>query len=431
MLGDVVLTQKREMEQRLADLFIPRDVSVPKGMERLVCVVLGPRRAGKSLYAMHRVASLGRFGYVNFDDERLARLEDFDPLLAAIQSVYRKPEHLLLDEVQNVRGWELLVNRLQRQGYRLTVTGSNAHLLSSELATHLTGRHLPIVLFPFSFSEYLKVRVTQPTEAEQREAFRSYAEVGGYPEPLVSRMPHKEYLTTLVRSTLYKDVVARHRVRAAQSLDDLFTHLMANCARPYSWNSLSLAFGGRSVHTLQSYVRYFEEAFLLFSVSRFSFKTREQSKAPRKLYCTDNGLVSSASFRFSADTGRLYENLVAIALRRLALAHRIECYYWQGERQEEVDFVVKQGRAVTALLQVCADASDPQVRRREIRSLIRAGAELKCTNRILLTESEEGEERVSWYGTRARIRVRPLWRWLQQQDLGLAEQTAEAFRTRR
>jgi predicted AAA+ superfamily ATPase len=206
---------------------------------------------------------------------------------------------------------------------------------------------------------------------------------------------------------------------------------MANCARPYSWNSLSLAFGGRSVHTLQSYVRYFEEAFLLFSVSRFSFKTREQSKAPRKLYCTDNGLVSSASFRFSADTGRLYENLVAIALRRLALAHRIECYYWQGERQEEVDFVVKQGRAVTALLQVCADASDPQVRRREIRSLIRAGAELKCTNRILLTESEEGEERVSWYGTRARIRVRPLWRWLQQQDLGLAEQTAEAFRTRR
>jgi len=132
------------------------------------------RRAGKSFFAMHAVEGLGRFGYLNFDDERLCELKDYDGLIAVVDSLYGKPKHLLLDEVQNLPKRELLVNRLQRQGFRLTITGSNAHLLSSELATHLTGRHVQIVLFPFSFAEYLHSLGQEPTEPERTEALRLY-----------------------------------------------------------------------------------------------------------------------------------------------------------------------------------------------------------------------------------------------------------------
>ena len=411
MLRDILLTQKRELEQRLLEPYVPRDVHVPPGMDDLVCVVLGPRRAGKSFFAMHREESRGAFGYVNFDDERLVRLDDFDSLIAAVQSVYGQPRHLLLDETQNVPSWELLVNRLQRQGFRLTVTGSNAHLLSSELATHLTGRHLPIVLFPFSFAEYLKVQGAELTGAEMAEACRKYAETGGFPEPVVKGMPYGDYLRTLVRSTLYKDVVVRHRIRSPQGLEDLSGYLMANAAQRFSWRTLAEVVGGRSVHTVRKYFDHMAEAFLFFSLPRFSFKVREQVKATRKAYCIDNGMISATAFQSSANVGRMYENLVAVALHKCELEGRLRIHYWQSPRQEEVDFVIQRDRRVVQLIQVCAEIGNPTVWARESRALLKAGDALGCQEMLILTDSEEGERDASWYGLKGRIRMMPIWRW--------------------
>ena len=416
MLHDVLLLQKRETERRFQEEYIDRTFDLRQVSHDLIKVILGPRRAGKSFFALRFVRDLGPFGYVNFDDERLVDIEDYDALIAAVDTLYEQPQHLLLDEVQNVPRWELLVNRLQRQGYDLTITGSNAHLLSSELATHLTGRHIPIVLFPFSFSEYLRSLTKDMTEAEKAEAFRTYVQNGGYPEPLVKDVDRHEYLTALFRSILYKDIVIRHRIRAPQSLEDLAGHLMSNVAGLYSYNALTKATRLRSVHTVEKYLNHLDEAFLLFSLRRFSFKTRVQSRSSRKIYCIDNGLITSASFRFSPDLGKLYENLVAISLRKKEMAGDIECFFWQGPQQEEVDFVVKQGTQVTALIQVCVELNRPKTRSREIRALLKASRELRCNNLLILTDSTEGEEKASWYGMRGTIHFVSLWRWLLREE---------------
>jgi predicted AAA+ superfamily ATPase len=412
MIRDVVLLQKREIEQRLQERYVERAFDLGRASHDLIKVVLGPRRAGKSFFAMHLVQSLGPFGYVNFDDERLSELKEYDAVITAIDELYNHPKHLLLDEVQNITRWELLVNRLQRQGYHLTVTGSNAHLLSSELATHLTGRHMPIILFPFSYSEYLRSLNREMTDQEKAEAFRNYVETGGFPEPLIKKIPHREYLTTLLRSILYKDILVRHRIRAPKGLEDIAAYLMANVAQRYSLNTLVKVTRLQSVHTVEKYLRHLEEAFLIFSLRRFSFKVREQARSNRKVYCTDNGFITSASFRFAGDLGKLYENIVAIELRKRELEGALECFYWQGAQQEEVDFVVKEGVRITHLIQVCFDLEDPKTKSRETRALLKASAELKCNGLLILTSSTEGEEEISWYGTKGKVRYVPLWKWL-------------------
>ena len=409
---DVLLLQQREIEGRLGERYVEREVPPERLSRDLINVITGPRRAGKSFFAMHAVREHGPFGYVNFDDERLCGLADYDELVVALDALCGEPRHLLLDEVQNLPKWELFVNRLQRQGYQLTITGSNAHLLSSELATHLTGRHAQIVLLPFSFGEYLRSLGGERTQAELVEALRGYAEVGGYPEPLLKEIDRREYLRTLVHSILYKDIVARHRIRAPQSLDDLASYLMSNTAQECSLNRLARMARFKGVHTVEKYLRCLEEAFLFFSVRRFSPKFREQVRANRKSYCIDNGLVTAASFRISPDTGKLYENLVAIALHRRRLEGELELYFWKGEQQHEVDFVVKRGPQVRQLIQVCADVSDPRTKAREVRALLKASEELKCRDLLVVTESEDREERASWFGLEGVVRFVPLWRWL-------------------
>ena len=155
-MRDILLMQKRELEKSLSEPYVQRQYKKTGLDNDLIKVVLGPRRAGKSFFSMRLAQSWGPFGYVNFDDERLVGIENYDQIITAVNSIYEHPKVLLLDEIQNLPKWELFVNRLQRQGLRLIVTGSNAHLLSSELATHLTGRHIPIILFPFSYDEYLR-----------------------------------------------------------------------------------------------------------------------------------------------------------------------------------------------------------------------------------------------------------------------------------
>ena len=412
MLNDVLLTQQRELAQRLQEPYAEREFPAGRLSSDLVNVILGPRRAGKSFFGVRLFKDVPSFGYVNFDDERLVALQDYDELLAAVASVYGNPKHLFLDEIQNLPKWELFVNRLQRQGYHLTVTGSNAHLLSSELATHLTGRYSQIVIFPFSFSEYLRSLNRQLTDMEKAEALRQYAEIGGYPEPLIKGVNRREYLTTLLRATLYKDIVVRRRIRAAPALEDLATYLMSNVAQEYSLRTLAKVTRCKSDHTVDKYLGYLEEAFLFFSLRRFSFKVREQVGANKKIYCIDNGLVTSASFRFSADRGKLYENLVAVALHKHQIQGQAQVFFWKNPQQEEVDFVVKEGLAVTQLVQVCAHVQDPKTREREVRALLKAGEDLKCKNLTVLTDATEAEEEVNWHGFQGHVKFVPLWKWL-------------------
>jgi len=414
MLKDILLSQQRELEDRLRQRYVPRELAVQLGDNDLVRVVLGPRRCGKSFLAMHLIADERSRGYVNFDDERLSglALADYDRLIAAVDSVYNKPKHLLLDEIQNLAQWELLVNRLQRQGYRLYLTGSNAHLLSSELATHLTGRHIPIVLFPFSFAEYgasLREKLTQP---EQAERLRTYVEQGGMPEPLFGDIARTQYLRTLWDSIVYKDIVRRHRIRSVAGIEDLAGYLLANVTCEYSLNRLAEVTRVQSVHTVQKYLGYLSEAFLFFSLPRYSIKFREQARANRKIYCIDNGFVTARGFQFTEKTGALFENVAAIALRKRQLEGQCELFFWRGQGDQEVDFVVKEGPRVTRLIQVCWDMRSPETRHREVRSLLHASKTLACDDLVILTAATSGEEPVEWYGLRKTIRLVRMSDWV-------------------
>ena len=177
MLKDIILTQQRELEDRLKEPYVERKMLYRWALEDdLIKVIAGPRRSGKSFYGLHLIQQTRSYGYVNFDDERLAGIGDYDEIISAVNAVYGNPRYLLFDEIQNLPRWEMFANRLQRQGFRLLVTGSNANLLSSELATHLTGRHSSLVMFPFSFGEYLASAGDQKTEIEKRQALEVYAE---------------------------------------------------------------------------------------------------------------------------------------------------------------------------------------------------------------------------------------------------------------
>jgi uncharacterized protein len=412
MIRDIIKKQKEEQEQRLKERYVPRDSQLDSVASGLVNVIIGPRRAGKSFFGMHEVAAAGSFGFVNFDDERLLSVSDFDEILEAILAVYSNPRVLLMDEIQNLPNWELIVNRLQREGYQLIITGSNSHLLSSELATHLTGRHLPNYLFTFSFKEYLGIFNKEMIEAEINEKFLDFLVRGGYPEPWMRSLDVKNYLQVLFDSILFKDIVKRHRVRYAGALENLANWLISNIATDFSFTSLSKQAQISSVHTIQNYLDYLEEAFIFFTVSKFSYKVREQQKANKKLYCYDNGFYLAKAFRFSDDYGILLENLVAIELKRRSLQNGSNLFYWKGREQEEVDFVIQQNTSVTQLIQVCWNTEQVKTKEREVRSLLKASRELKCNELIVITNDYENREAVSWFGIEREVEFVLARKWL-------------------
>ena len=412
MIKDIIILQKRELEKKLKELYIPREAEIKEIQSDLIKVIIGPRRAGKSLFSMHSLSRQPNFGYVNFDDEKLIDVTDYNEIICAVDDVYNKPKYLLLDEIQNLAKWELFVNRLQRQGYKLIITGSNSRLLSSELATHLTGRYSSVLLFTFSPKEFLKFNRQKATEVEIKAHLNSYLELGGYPEPLVKKLNYKEYLSTLLDSIIYKDIVKRFKIRSAQGVEDLASYLVSNVAKDYSYNTLMQVTKCKSVHTVEKYLGYLEESFVLFRLNRFSFKLKVQVKSPKKIYCFDNGFIFAKAFKISSDIGRIYENTVAIKLKKLELERKISIFYWKNQQQQEVDFVIKKDTRIQQLIQVCFRITDPVVKRREVRALLLASKELKCGNLLVITTDCEEEIEEEWFGIKRTIKFIPLWKWL-------------------
>jgi len=410
-IKEIITLQKREIEKKLKEIYIERSQDLKLNND-LIKVIVGPRRAGKSFFAIHFLNREGKFGYVNFDDEKLTETKNYDEIITAMNSVYDAPKYVLFDEIQNLPKWELFANRLQRQGYSIVITGSNSNLLNKELATHLTGRHLLTNIFPFSFKEYIKFENKQLTNTEIKEKLSQYLFNGGYPEILLKKVELEEYLPLLFNSILYKDIVKRYKIRNPKQIEHLALYLISNVANEYSYNSLAKIGKIKSSHTTEKYLGYLEESFILFSLNRFSYKVKEQISSNKKIYCIDNGFIQAKAFKLSPDLGKLYENLVACKLKKEEVEGNLRFYYWKNPQQEEVDFVIKEGLKVKQLIQVCFDINDLETKNREIRALIKAGKELKCNNLLIITEDTETEEKAEWFGDKATIKFIPLWKWL-------------------
>ncbi|NWF52740.1 MAG: ATP-binding protein [Nitrospirae bacterium] len=413
-MKEIVLSQKIERDELLRGRYVQRE-----GLKRareslqgnLIKVIIGPRRAGKSVFSIQMLEGLN-FAYLNFDDERLMSTSDYDELLKAIRQVYGETKLILFDEIQNLPKWELFVNRLHRRGFNVILTGSNAHLLSRELSTHLTGRYTQFQIFPFSFLEFLRAEefaMDEALELKERQGLLlgrldSYLERGGYPEIVVKDLDVKNYLTTLFESVLFKDIVKRYGVRYTKMLSDLARYLITNHSNEFSYTKLKNILEFRSVHTVENYTKYLAEAFLMFSVDRFSFKLKEQMRSPKKGYAYDTGIIHAIKLKTGNDIGRLMENLVAIELMR----RELEFYYYRPVNGKEVDFLIKRGSKVDELIQVCYDINDYETKKRELASLAKAGKTIGCDRLTVLTWDYKAEEKYSGES----IIFLPLWRWL-------------------
>lgn len=421
MLKNTVLQHKLEKDRLISKKYVLREKLgfAKKFLEsELIKVITGSRRAGKSVFSSLLLKNKN-FAYLNFDDENLLKVNNYDEILKALFEIYPKIDFLFFDEIQNLENWEIFVNKLQRRGYNLVLTGSNANLLNRELGTVLTGRYIPIEIFPFSFKEFLRAKnfklkekyfEVPETRGKILNYFDEYLKTGGFPEIVVKNLDAKVYLETLFDAILLKDVVKRYKVRFSQKIYDLAIYLISNFSSQFSLNKLKNILEFRSVHTLQNYLKYLEDAYLVFPLSRFSFKAKEQIKSPRKIYLVDNGFILAKSFQFSPNLGKLMENLVFIEILRRGYKINKDVFYHQTKNKKEIDFVLKKGMGVNALIQVCYDINDAKTKTRELKGLIEASQELKCSNLLVITQDFEAEEKIKG----KKIKYVPLWKWLLQ-----------------
>lgn len=383
-MKNAVLNQRKERDRLLGMPYLVRQ-TVYDFDELLqspnIKLLTGPRRVGKSTQAILMLRGKN-FAYLNFDDNEL--LKNWDESLAekSLAEVYPNYEYLLLDEVQNVDGWDVWVSKLFRRGVNLVITGSNANMLSGEMASVLTGRYLEIKMLPFSFEETSRFVGADFSRDD-------YLKNGGYPETLSQRAITQTYLQTLFDSVIYKDVVQRHKIRNVTDLNNVATFLLSNFTGTFSYNDVADDLGFSSVSTTKKFMDYLHEPFLFYYLDRYNNKLKLMKKAPRKVYVVDNGFVSSKAFNLSENLGELLENQVFVELLHRGYDTEKSLFYYHSRNDKETDFVVREGNKVTGLIQVCYDMSKEKTEKREVDSLVECAQELNCDNLTIVTWNEE------------------------------------------
>lgn len=424
-LKTVLMQQRLKIEHWKKESFTNRErLKDVKGFLSIKqnLVISGVRRCGKSVFLLEIINHFfgDKYYFINFEDERLSNfeLDDFELLYETLIELFGEQKVFFLDEVQNIVGWERWVRRMYDDGFRFFITGSNAKLLSKELATLLTGRYLPMSLYPFSFKEFLTLKKIEFKKedvyiAERKgllaKYFSEYLEIGGFPEYIKEK--RIEILQEYFHNIIHHDVAERYNIGNVKQLKDLGRYLIANSGNLATHNKLRQVCEIKSPTTIIKYVSYLENAYLIFTVPYFSYSLKKQSVNPFKVYAIDVGLRDAVAFQLSKNTGGAYETIVAIHLKRSAK----EMYYWKSSQQEEVDFVIKENTKIKQLIQVCSGLlsnKDEKMKRREITSLLKASTELKCNNLLVITSSYDGEEKYE----KKTIHYKSLYRWLLESE---------------
>lgn len=347
-------------------------------------VITGIRRCGKSTLMKQIIAThYAHAAFFNFEDSRIFgfEIQDFQKL---DEMLGKGVDAYFFDEVQNVEGWEVYIRQLHDRGAKVFVTGSNASLLSKELGTRLTGRHLRHEMFPFSYSEFLQF-TKQNISVGSLEKFIT---VGGFPEYLSSGNP--EVLQNLLKDIVMRDIAVRHGIRNTRSLMDITLFLLSNIGKEYSYNGLKKSFGLGSANTTSDYLTWLEDAYLFFFLPRFSWSAKNTLVNARKVYAIDNGMVNANSLSFMEDKGRLLENAVYLYLKQQSYM----LYYYR--EQKECDFVVFENKKCKWLIQVCWELNgDNQAR--EIQGLLEAMHYFKKKEGLIVTFNQRDTLRVNGF----------------------------------
>ena len=417
----VLLEQQDELEALEGEVLIHRpEEDLINLNSKLAQVVIGVRRSGKSTLCFNALRKAGvHYAYANFDDERLEELEtkDLDNVLQTLYKIYGKFDYLFLDEIQNIDGWPLFVNRLLRQRIHIIITGSNAKLLSTELATHLTGRHHKIELFPFSFKDWCTIkevdytRLTTKNKGLLSKAYEEYFRQGGFPELVSGEENPKEYISTLIDNIISQDIKKRYKIRNIDALKRLTHHILNETPTLIVKDTLQKIIGIKSERTLGNYLMYLNQTYLISTISKYSSRSRERSRN-EKSYAIDVSFMDKRENAFSGENlGWRLETIVYLELLRRKAGTENDIYYYQG-RSAEADFVVCDGNKTLAVYQVSYDISNDKTRKREIKGCIAGAKATKCNNLFLITDHESEVIEEDGYT----IQVVPIWEWLTREE---------------
>jgi hypothetical protein len=383
---------------------------------KMPLMITGVRRCGKStlLHLIKNTLKLKNTQvlYVNFNDERLNNFstEDFQKILDYMQeNNYPKNSFILLDEIQETTNWEKWVDRI-KDTHQLIITGSNSKLLSSELATVLTGRTLSVRLYPFSFKEYLKAKKINinswklDTEIENkiRSELKIYLELGGFPKRVLTN--ENSILVELYENIVYKDVLSKFGNKQTKNIKQILQYILSNNSKQISTRTLSEISNIKNLATIKKILDTLEEAFLIFTLTKYDYSIKKQIQNPKKVYCIDNGIITTNGFRFSENRGQLLENAVFLELKR-----REKEIYYHSEKNE-CDFVTKTGIKITEAIQVCYDLNNEN-KNREINGLMEAINKFNLKEGLIITFDQEE----SITKDKKKIKIIPAWKWLLQE----------------
>ena len=395
-LKDVIIAQRESLNKLEQGITREKweDINL---QDSFAIIITGIRRCGKSTFLSQILKKQKKGYYLNLEDPRLEgfELSDFNKAELIMKELYGDKGIFFFDEIQNINGWEKFVRYLIDKKERIIITGSNASLLSKELGTKLTGRHLQIEMFPFSFREFLNMKKENPSI----ESFNTYLYSGGFPEFLKQENP--SILHELLSDVVMKDIAIRFGIKNIHILNKIVIYLISNIGKEFSYNSIKKMLNIKSVQSVINYVSYFENAYLVFTVPRFSYSYKQQQVNPKKVYSIDNGFSYNNSASFSKDKGKMLENVVFLGLRRRFK----DILYFQENK--ECDFVIKEKDKIIRAIQVCFDFNE-ETKDREITGLVLALKEFNLKEGLILTNNQEDDFIIEG----KKITVKPVWQWL-------------------
>lgn len=395
-LKEVIIQQRNFLEN--LDPGTPREEGAGiKINDSFALLITGIRRCGKSTFLNQLLKKQRKGYYLNLEDPRLEgfELSDFNKTETIMKELYGEKGIYFFDEIQNIKGWERFIRYLIDKKEKVVITGSNASLLSRELGTKLTGRHLQLEMFPFSFSEFLNLKKETPSIL----SFEEYFNKGGFPEYLKKEEP--PILHELLSDVVMRDIALRLGIKNTNILNKIAIYLISNVGKEFSYNSIKKMFDIKSVQSVIDYVSYFENAYLIFTIPLFSYSYKKQQVNPKKAYSIDNGFSYNNSASFSKDKGKMLENAVFLCLRRKFK----EIYYFQNKN--ECDFVIKEKEKIKKAIQVCFNLNEEN-KEREINGLIDALDKFSLKEGLILTYDQEDE----FMAEGKKIIVKPAWKWM-------------------
>lgn len=416
VLETILIDQAEELRLKQSIRFCQRqeedliDFNSPQAQ-----VVIGVRRSGKSTLCYNALTRKGvKYAYINFDDERLIKLtgDDLNDVLEVLYKINGDFNYLFIDEIQNIPEWYLFINRLLRKQMHVLITGSNAKLLSSELATHLTGRHHTISLYPFSFADYCNYKgidaqsMTTKAIAARRAAFDEYMGQGGFPE-LQEIDDKRSYVDELVDNIVKRDIEQRFKIAHTYAFEQMVQHLLDEAPTTIVEKNLQENFGFKSPHTAKNYLNYLKQAYLLVGLQKYSQKSKIRL-SQEKVYPIDVSLMNNRTNAFVGENlGWRLETIAYLHLLRKYGRKGCDIYYY-NERSGECDFVVCRGRSAILAVQVSYDISAERTKNREIAGLIKASKATGCKNLLLLTDHQREDLAVEGNT----IAIRPLYEYV-------------------